>query len=494
MSDLVLAAINARHAHASHALRCLLANLGGLAPRTALVESTLQEAPAVVAERVLAHRPRLVGVSVAVWNRRASAELLDLLRQADPSLRLVAGGPEIVAGSRLDDLAPCDVLVCGEAEAAFPALAGDLLAGRPVPRLVEAPPPDLAALESPYPLYTDDDLRHRVVYVEATRGCPGRCVFCTSAGAPLRRFPDERLRPALAEVLARGARRLKFLDRSFDADPALAADLLTWLRPLLPAGSNVQIELRPRSLPDPLRRVLATFPPEALRVEVGVQSLHPPALAAVGRPVDPDTALTAVRDLVGLGAVVHADLIAGLPHETLTTFLAGFDALWSCHPAEVQAGLLKRLAGTALDRRAEEWGLRFSAHPPYVVTATPDLDFATLRRLDRLGHLVDLLANRGRFPRAVGRLTAGVAPGVAFLALADQVANLREHGLAIGRQALLLRASLLAQGQDATVVDETLAADFLTAGTVSGLPRELDEALRRLRHSAGRDKTGATTA
>ena len=45
---------------------------------------------------------------------------------------------------------------------------------------------------------------------------------------------------------------------------------------------------------------------------------------------------------------------------------------------------------------------------------------------------------------------------------------------------------VLTQGQDATVVDETLATDFLAAGTVSGLPRELDEALRRLRRSAGR--------
>ena len=44
---------------------------------------------------------------------------------------------------------------------------------------------------------------------------------------------------------------------------------------------------------------------------------------------------------------LHADLIVGLPGETLESFAAGFDRLVALGPQEIQVGILKRLRGHA---------------------------------------------------------------------------------------------------------------------------------------------------
>ena len=48
------------------------------------------------------------------------------------------------------------------------------------------------------------------------------------------------------------------------------------------------------------------------------------------------------------GVHIHADLIAGLPGETLESFAAGFDRLVALGPQEIQVGILKRLRGTPI--------------------------------------------------------------------------------------------------------------------------------------------------
>src|SRR5690606_3942295 len=102
------------------------------------------------------------------------------LRAVAPGVTVILGGPEVShehEGQRICALA--DHVVTGPGEAAFRRLCEEVLAGRPpAARVVSggAPAPDSLAL--PYALYGDEDLRHRFLYVEASRGCPFRCEFC----------------------------------------------------------------------------------------------------------------------------------------------------------------------------------------------------------------------------------------------------------------------------------------------------------------------------
>ena len=95
MPDIVLATFNARYEHCSFGLRCLMANLGGLAPRAKMLEFNTDLRTAEAAEAILALRPRILGLGVYVWNARESAMLVVELKRLRPELLIVLGGPEV---------------------------------------------------------------------------------------------------------------------------------------------------------------------------------------------------------------------------------------------------------------------------------------------------------------------------------------------------------------------------------------------------------------
>lgn len=448
MSAILLTTFNARYTHASFALRCLRANLGPWRAQSALLEFDLRKPVATAVDEWLAHAPRVIGIAVYIWNLERVREAVGLLRARDPGVLVVLGGPEIgdaPAGEPL--LALADTVVAGEGEHAFRELCGAWLErGERPPRRIEAAPPAPATLASPYAEYTDADLRHRILYVETARGCGCACAYCTSAVAPgVRAFALERVLADFDRLWRRGARRFKLLDRSFNADPVRAGAVLDFFLARAEPGMQVHLEMLPdRSTPALLER-MARFPAGALHLEVGVQTLDPAVAARIGRRQAMARTLEHLRLFHDMGADVHADLIIGLPGETLAGFAHGVDRLAATRPATIQLNPLKRLWGTPLAARAEAWGLVFDPRPPYDVRVTPDLDAATLAELARLARFWELVRNHGRFPRVVALLER---EGGAFAGFRRLSADLwrrfgRAHGLALNALAGALCAHLI---------------------------------------------------
>lgn len=123
-----------------------------------------------------------------------------------------------------------DAVCVGEAETTVPPLIADYLEGRLRPIYVASPGP-LRGLAVP-----DRGLIRRQAYVlpdaiQATRGCPHGCTFCSVGAFSGRSF---RTRP-VDEVVdeARGLGRwLLFMDDNIVADPDYAKDLFAALAPL----------------------------------------------------------------------------------------------------------------------------------------------------------------------------------------------------------------------------------------------------------------------
>lgn len=465
----VLATFNARWSHSSLALRCLAANLGELRARAVILELDLDQRPAEVAERILELDPVLVGLGVYVWNVRQSTELARLLKTLRPRLPLVLGGPEV--SFELDDLPVArvaDWVIQGEAEAAFRDLCGAVAAGRPpMPGVIDAAPPDLGALELPYELYDDLDLAQRAVYLEASRGCPYGCEFCLASLSPrVRRVPPDELLAALDRLWRRGLRRYRFVDRSLHL--AFGAKLLRFFLDRSGDGLFLHLELVPDRLPTRLRPLLAAFPAGSLQLEVGIQTFDESVAGRVGRRQDPHRVEGTLRFLrEGTAAHLHTDLLVGLPGQGLSVLAADFDRLVALGPHEVQVGLLKRLRGAPLARRAGDWGLLFSPDPPYEVVETPELDFATLQRLRRLSRVVDLVVNSGRFTATAPLLWHGGSPFAGLLALADWLQHRegRVHAIALPRLTRLLFEHLTGPGgRDASQVAAALEADARRLG------------------------------
>jgi len=445
-TDIVLVALNARYSHCAYGARSLLANLGPLRGRAELIETDIRAQPFQLAAEIAARRPAVAGFSVYLWNASIVRETALILRRVSPLTRIVLGGPEIVPGDAARWAGAADALVTGEGETAFRELCAEALAGNP-PRAAGGAPietrgavEDLAAIELPYTLYTAEDLARRTVYVESARGCPHGCAFCSSRRTPLRLVDPARLFPAFDGLIARGARAFRFLDRSFNAHEDHACAVLEGFLARQPGRFQIHLEIRPRPFGARLRRTLAAFPPGALHVEVGVQTLNPAVGRAVGRADDADAVIAAIAFLMREArATVHADLIFGLPGEDEDSFAAGFDRLVrELDPPELQVNLLKGLPGTPLAAPGAAPGLVFNPSPPYELLCSDALDFAAVARLQGFARCWDLIHNRGRFPDAARAVwtRGGGSPFARYRALAERILAREGRLYALGAQRL----------------------------------------------------------
>jgi hypothetical protein len=68
MTDILLATLNARYSHASLGLRYLRANLGDLRERSEILEFVIGQKTEEIVEKILARRPRILGLGVYIWN------------------------------------------------------------------------------------------------------------------------------------------------------------------------------------------------------------------------------------------------------------------------------------------------------------------------------------------------------------------------------------------------------------------------------------------
>ncbi len=397
---ILLTALNARYIHAAFGLRYLMANLCDLAPQAKIIEFDINRRPLEIAEALLAENPRIIALGVYIWNITLATELVSLLKRIRPEVIIVLGGPEVsheTVGQPIVALADCTIT--GEADLAFASTCRDLLAGRDVPSIVSAPLPHFQQLQLPYHLYTDDDLAHRVTYVEASRGCPFTCEFCLSSlEIPVRSVPVQQFLTEMDGLLQRGARHLKFVDRTFNLHTATGRAILEFCLSRWEPGRFFHFEMIPDRLPEPLREIIAQFPPGSLQFEVGIQTFNPDVAGNISRRNHygrVEENLTWLRDHTGVH--IHADLIAGLPGETLASFGTGFDRLSAMRPQEIQVGILKRLRGTPIIRHDAEFSMVYSEHPPYEILRTRDMSFADLQFVRRFAKWHDVIANSGNF-------------------------------------------------------------------------------------------------
>jgi radical SAM superfamily enzyme YgiQ (UPF0313 family) len=482
MSEIVLATLNARYAHASLGLRCLRANLGSLRERSSIREFVIGQKTEEIAEKLLAERPRVLGLGVYIWNVEQTTQLVAQLKVLAPDLLVVLGGPEVsheTAGQRICALA--DYVVTGWGDVTFAQLCACLLAGeRPETRILPGMQPPLADLALPYGEYTDEDVRQRHLYVEASRGCPFKCEFCLSAlDKTAWPFPLEAFLAELETLWRRGARQFKFVDRTFNLKIDASLAILDFFLAKLEAAPEdppfLHFELVPDHLPERLRAGILRFPPGTLQFEIGIQTFDPEVQARISRRQKNDVAEANLRWLREHSAAhLHVDLIAGLPGEDVARFAAGFDRLVALAPHEIQFGILKRLRGAPIARHTQAHGLRFNPDPPYNILATDAIDFATMQRLSRFARYWDIVANSGRYSRSLPRLL-GASPFARFLAFSDWLYAVtgQTHALAHERLVHLLHdyfATVLCEDASAD-----LAADYHGAGGRSRLRFEAED-------------------
>ncbi len=464
--------------HTAFALRYLYANLEELQTRAQILEFTIQQRAIDIAEKLLIPEPSIIGFSVYIWNVEETTAVIDLLKQIKPAITIVVGGPEVSFKNDLPALTnTVDYVITGPGEISFYHLCQQLLScQQPRDTVIEGEAKVLDEISSPYRHYNDEDICKRLIYVEASRGCPFKCEFCLSAlDKTAKPFALEAFIKEMDILHKRGARNFKFIDRTFNLKASTSVAILEFFLARMSDDLYLHFEVVPDQLPDLLKVVLVRFPDNSLQFEIGVQTFDPEIQNLISRRQNNQKVRDNLRWLrENTGAHIHADLIFGLPGDNLENFADSFNQLVELKPQEIQLGILKRLRGAPINRHTETYQLRYNPKAPYNILSSRDIDFQTMQRVNRFARFWDMIGNSGRFKNTLPLILHN-SPFNRFLQFSDALfasAN-STWKISLRRQFELIFPILSeAMGCDSEQIRHVLERDYQRSGQKGRLPFE----------------------
>lgn len=506
--NVVLSTLNSKFIHSSLALRYLKAYGEAHGQAYDIVEYTINMPVLHILSDITEHDIDILGFACYIWNIEMTLHVVDMVKAVRPDIKIVLGGPEVsfTADELLERCPNIDYIVQGEGEEAFHALVTALQLGNdglnPVipgvrgrrngsilgsTEAVEVR--DLSTIPFPYTEEDMDDLEHKIIYYESSRGCPFSCQYCLSGNKnTVRFFPQERTLEELQWFIDHGVKQVKFVDRTFNCAPHHHRPLMEFMRDS-DTDMNFHLEMEPELMTEWETNILCETPPGRIQIEVGVQSTHKKTLDAINRYNDWPYIQKSIRPIIQAGRThVHMDLIVGLPHEDFNRFGQSFNDLFSLQPHALQIGFLKLLKGSGV-RRMREY--KYVADPlaPYEVLSTHVLPYDDVRFLKYLEDVFERFYNSERFRTTFGYIGQQLIHGEtdAFTYFCDMTrAWLREGNHKVNLKDIdqieFLYRFFLAKGD--TIAAELLQYDTLVSyrGKVRsdavGLPKQTKELLQ----------------
>lgn len=399
LMNIILTTLNARYAHTSIALRYLYANLKEYQDKTAIQEYTINDNIHEIAEKILKSTPSIVGIGVYIWNALEVFSLINIIKKVSPKTTIILGGPEVTHKPMRVDFSSADYILEGEGEITLYNLIKDIGNGiSHEKKRIESILPDINSIKLPYSFYTDHDIENRVIYVEASRGCPFECEFClSSVDKTVRGFDIDIILNEFDILWNRGARNFKFIDRTFNINIDQSIQILDFF---LEKDEDflVHFEVIPEHFPNKIREKIKMFRPGTIQLEVGIQTLNPIIADRIHRNMNFDKIKENLTFLENeTNAHLHVDLIIGLPGENIESFADNLNKLSAITQCEIQLGVLKKLSGTTLNRHDLEFNMVYSDQPPYEILENRDIPFLKLQILKRFTRYWDLSFNSGNF-------------------------------------------------------------------------------------------------
>ena len=443
---ILLTTLHAKYAHASLALPCLAAccrDLPGVA--VAIREYTVNEPREKLLRMIMSERAELVAFSCYIWNISTTLQIVSDIKKIAPETLIVLGGPEVSFGAfeLMHDHPAVDFVIKGEGEAAFRQLV-EVLATQGAETL---PGSALEEIENLFFHDGDDistgphsrgylqldsipspfeaglvDLNRPLTYYETSRGCPFSCAFClSSVEGQVRSYSMERIRRDLLLLMQKQVPQIKLVDRTFNYD-ARRADAIWSFILEHNQGSHFHFEIAADLLSDASIDILHQVPDNTFRFEIGVQSASADTLKQVNRTADLGRIFYVIRRLRSETRVeLHLDLVAGLPGEDYTAFLASLQAVADLQPHQIQVEPLKVLKGSPMREIARREDYRFSDSPPYTILRNPWLSYDDIGRIETIGRLLDLFHNHAGFEHALRFMQQRISMSALFDRMAREV-------------------------------------------------------------------------
>ncbi|APF27435.1 B12-binding domain-containing radical SAM protein [Clostridium botulinum] len=407
----LLVAINSKYIHSNLALRYLRANTEDLNYECMLKEFTINDRKENILEKIIMEKADLVAFSCYIWNLEYVEELANLIKSVKPSTEIIFGGPEVSYDSEsFLRKVPGEYIIKGEGEETFREFIKCKIENKSLDKVKGLYIKTLNGIEYTgerhnismnsvvFPYKREEDLKNKIVYYEASRGCPFKCKYCLSSTLHGVRFHDiERVKKEIKFLVDKNVKLIKFVDRTFNCNHKFAMEVWEYIINL-DTDATFHFEISADLLTKEELDILSKSKEGRIQFEVGVQTTNNEVLKNINRHVNFETIKEKVEELKKLKNIKqHLDLIAGLPGEDYNSFKNSFNDVYSIEPEEIQLGFLKLLKGSPMRLEAEKWGMLYSPYPPYEILSTKDISYEELLILKKVEGVVDKYYNSGKF-------------------------------------------------------------------------------------------------
>ncbi len=377
-------------------------------------EYTIKDHIEHIVDDILDYHYDAVAFSCYIWNIEYIQEICVLLKEKKKDIVIILGGPEVTyEPEHFLKNKNIDYVISGEGEVVFEQLLTSLekkenidiqgisYQGHISKEIACVDLSYVETLDSPYNLPQDKEhMAQRILYFETSRGCPFQCQYCLSSlEKGLRFFSVDYLKKQLHIILHSGAKTIKFLDRSFNANVQHAIMILDYIFQNYQEGQQFQFEINADVLQQPIIDFIKENAPMGLlRFEIGIQSTYEPTNKAVKRIQNFERLSEVVKQLMEDGKCdLHLDLIAGLPYETYDRFKKSFDDVFTFRAKELQLGFLKLLRGTSLRTNANDYGYIYQTQPPYEMISNHWMNANDIENIHMAEDMLEKYWNSGRF-------------------------------------------------------------------------------------------------
>lgn len=418
---ILLTAINSQYIHSNLAVRYLKKSVNDLDCECIVKEFTINDRIEKILQEIIITEPNIVAFSCYIWNIEYVKKLSKLIKAVDEHIEIMYGGPE-VSFDCIEFLKNNvgEYLIEGEGEQTFREFVKAKINIENFSELCKikgmylkenddivfgGEREDMDINELPFPYDEDENLDNKIVYYEASRGCPFHCKYCLSSVTHGVRFMNiERVKRDLDYFIRKKVKLVKFVDRTFNCNLNFAQAIWEYLIEC-DTEATFHFEMSIDLLTPQIIQILKQAPKGRLQFECGVQTTNEEVLKNINRYSKFDSIkqnVTAIRRNNNIKQ--HLDLIAGLPGEDFKSFKKSFDDVYSLKCEEVQLGFLKLLKGSPMRDEADTWGMRFSPYPPYEILKTDSISYKEIIQLKRTEAVFDKYYNSGKFRTVINYL------------------------------------------------------------------------------------------
>jgi radical SAM superfamily enzyme YgiQ (UPF0313 family) len=417
----LLVSLDSKFIHSNLALRYIKSHCAD-SFAIEIKEFTINQKLEYITDEIISTKAELICFSCYIWNVEYINEIIYILKIANPSLKILLGGPEVSYEIKtvMENNPLIDFIIYGEGEISFKEFLvaihdnKDLsevngLAYRSVNEAIiiinkaREINYDLDILAFPYEndynnLNVINDA-NKIIYYESSRGCPFRCAFCMSSiDKSVRTFSLERVKKDLLILLNSNARQIKFVDRTFNADYKRAMEIMQFIVENNAKYMSIHFEITADIINDEFIDFLKLMPVNMFQFEIGVQSANEQTLCEINRKTDIDRLIYVVNKIKENKNIhMHLDLIAGLPYEDYDTFKFSFNKIHNLYADKLQLGFLKVLKGTKIYENLNIHDIKYSRKAPYEIIRNKYISYEEILKLKNIEELVERYNNEKYF-------------------------------------------------------------------------------------------------